>query len=219
MHLTRRTVFHAAHNYNVALPPAGFVAQVRAYLRGELSRVTLQRAFATSVAYDIVALRAAAVIPRREHTITTRALHRLARLRRRWRLNPRLSAIVLATPYGMGGSYNAAAAKVTLKVRPDGLWPRPLSHMILHELIHVSIESVFCGPYGLTHGEKEALVDTIVALRFEDLLNGYTPQRSRDGRIDPYVTLRTLPHLHESLARFIADYPRPVRIDESSSTN
>jgi len=184
VHLTRRTVFHATHNYNVTLPPAGFVDQVRAYLRGELSRATLQTALATSVAFDIGALRAAAVIPGSQRTILSRALHRLARLRRRWRLNPRLSAIVLVTPYGMGGSYSAAAATVTLKVRPDGLWPRPLSHMIVHELIHVSIDDVFCGPYGLTHGEKEALVDTIVAIRFGDLLNGYTLQRSRDGRID-----------------------------------
>jgi len=119
---------------------------------------------------------------------------------------------VVLTPYGMGGSYNASAARVTLKVPANGQWSRPPSHGIIHEILHICAEMSLVQPYNLTQGEKEAMIDQLILRHFGDLLPNYTVQKVRDSRIDAYLATSSVSDLEAAVAAYTRDHPRLVQL-------
>ena len=113
------------------------------------------------------------------------------------------------TRYGPGGSYNSNTGVIIMMAKADGSFKRqnPL-HSIIHELIHIGIEDVIVKKYGLTHWEKERVVDKICVLRFGLILPGYELQKKGITAIDTYVNNESINNLPAAIEKYIKDNPR-----------
>lgn len=95
---------------------------------------------------------------------------------------------VVLTKYGPGGSYDANEGKITMLTSLNGEFKRPHpDHTILHEIVHMGIESSIVQKYKLSHWEKERLVDLFVKKYFEKELPNYRLQNIVDTDIDKYI--------------------------------
>jgi hypothetical protein len=90
------------------------------------------------------------------------------------------------TLYGPGGSYDPRSATITMMTTPAGTFKRGIDPLdtILHETVHIGIEECIAQKYGLTHWEKERLVDQFVKFHFPNQLPLYKMQNIPDTRID-----------------------------------
>lgn len=116
---------------------------------------------------------------------------------------------VTLTRFGPGGSYDDDIGLITMMTRQDGTFKRPNpSHTPVHEMVHIGIEDNIVKRYGLTHREKERLVDLVTLSRFGSILPGYKLQDLGDPRIDPYITNSALENLPDAVSRYVHEYPR-----------
>ena len=82
--------------------------------------------------------------------------------------------IVYFTIYGPGGSYSAPN-KIIVMLKDDPEW---ILKMIIHETIHIIIEEPFIKKFGISHWEKEFIVDKLCSISvLKKLYSNYTPQK------------------------------------------
>ncbi|MFK7972840.1 MAG: hypothetical protein AB8F95_20890 [Bacteroidia bacterium] len=96
---------------------------------------------------------------------------------------------VVFTLYGTGGSYDPDQGLVTLFTNEEGRfmnYQNPVN-TILHEIVHMGIETSIVQRYSLPHGLKERIVDTMTFLLFGDKLPDYAIQPMGDTKIDTYI--------------------------------
>lgn len=97
------------------------------------------------------------------------------------------------TLYGPGGSYNPYNGSILLLTMHDGRfkgYSNP-ANTIIHEMVHIGIDSSIIRKYNLSHTAKERLVDLFVQTFFGDLLPDYKLQAFGDKRIDKYLTSKS----------------------------
>jgi len=94
------------------------------------------------------------------------------------------------TLYGPGGSYDPDTGNILLMTTPNGNFKgySDPAYTIIHEIIHLGIEKSIIEKYGLSHQQKERLVDLFVLTYFGELLPGYQLQDFGDKGIDPYFS-------------------------------
>ena len=112
---------------------------------------------------------------------------------------------VRLTLYGTGGSYDPDEGIITLYTDADGhfiKYENP-ANTIIHEIIHMGMEYSMIRKYKLPHGLKERLVDTFIAILFEDELPNYKIQNMGDVRINEFISqLDDINSLNEIVAEF-----------------
>jgi hypothetical protein len=93
------------------------------------------------------------------------------------------------TLYGPGGSYNSETGNILLFTTPDGTFKgyNNAENTIIHEIIHIGIESSIVNKYNLSHTLKERIVDLFVKTFFNEYLLDYRIQEFGDKRIDEYL--------------------------------
>ncbi|MEM6793294.1 MAG: hypothetical protein AAF725_04900 [Acidobacteriota bacterium] len=107
---------------------------------------------------------------------------------------------VTLTLYGPGGSYNPETGTIVLFTTPDGRFKGGGgAHTVIHEMMHLAIEEGFVQRFGLSHWEKERLVDLLVKREFSDLLPDYRLQNLGEKALDPHVQDVLLGELAEAL--------------------
>jgi len=96
---------------------------------------------------------------------------------------------VQLTLYGPGGSYFFHKAENTggmlIKVnRANNYWNNgnfaPLA-VVLHEIVHIGIETVIIEEYDIPQGVKERIVDNVVLLLFADIKNSHFPNYTKQN--------------------------------------
>lgn len=113
------------------------------------------------------------------------------------------------TRYGSGGDYDPSAGVVRILTRADGSFKRPHpAHSAVHEITHIGIEDSVVKKFGLTHWEKERVVDKICLLEFSEILPGYKSQDKGDRAVDPYVTDETIENLPQAIKQYVSAKPR-----------
>lgn len=84
---------------------------------------------------------------------------------------------VVLTLYGPGGSYDPSIGTITLFTTPDGLFKGGGgTHTIIHEMMHIAVEEGLVQQFGLSHWEKERLVDVLTQRELGHLLPDYQLQ-------------------------------------------
>lgn len=107
------------------------------------------------------------------------------------------------TLYGRGGSINEDTGRIILMTRPDGSFKRSHpAHTPVHEMVEIGIKKCIVDKFGLTHSEKERLVDKICMIEFGSILPGYKEQEIGDRRIDHYIDQVSIKNLPEAINRF-----------------
>ncbi len=82
--------------------------------------------------------------------------------------------IVCFTIYGPGGSYSVPD-KIIVMLKDDPEW---ILKMIIHETIHIIIEEPFIKKFGISHWEKEFIVDGLCSTPIlKKLYSNYNPQK------------------------------------------
>ncbi len=96
---------------------------------------------------------------------------------------------VIFTLYGTGGSYDPDHGRVVLFTTLEGGFMRykDPANTIIHEIVHLGIETSIVQKYKLSHRLKEKIVDKIVFLLFAELLPEYRMQDMGSTEIDEYL--------------------------------
>lgn len=95
---------------------------------------------------------------------------------------------VVLTLYGPGGSYNPESATITMLTTPDGRFKGGGgAHTIVHEMMHIAVEEALVQRFGLSHWEKERLVDVLCQRELGSLLTDYRQQPLGDVRFGEAV--------------------------------
>jgi hypothetical protein len=115
---------------------------------------------------------------------------------------------IALTLYGPGGSYDPEIGRILLQTTTAGTFKgyNNPANTIIHEIIHIGIESSIVKKYNLTHTLKERIVDRIVQILFCDLLTDYRLQGFGDSSIDNYLKSKddfiNLPH---NIEKYLAE--------------
>ena len=111
---------------------------------------------------------------------------------------------VALTLYGPGGSYDPDSGRIILLTTPDGRFrtPHPV-HTIVHEMIHIGIEQPIVERLGLSHPEKERLVDRLAVVGLGHVLTDYEPQPMGPPEMDRFVTTETLTDLPKAIESYL----------------
>lgn len=96
---------------------------------------------------------------------------------------------LIFTLYGTGGSYDPDHGRVVLFTTLEGSFMRYKNpaNTIIHEIVHLGIETSIVQKHKLSHSLKERIVDKIVFLLFGELLSEYRIQNMGDTEIDQYL--------------------------------
>jgi hypothetical protein len=110
------------------------------------------------------------------------------------------------TLYGPGGSYNPDNGSILLLTTPDGRfkgYSNP-ANTIIHEMVHIGIDSSIVRRYNLPHPNKEHIVDLFVQTFFGEFLPDYRIQSFGDKRIDKYLTSKEdFANLPKSIEKYL----------------
>ena len=93
------------------------------------------------------------------------------------------------TLYGPGGSYNPDEGSILVYTTPSGQfkgYENP-ANIIIHEAVHIGIETSIILKYNVPHALKERIVDTFVSLHFGQYLPQYNIQNMGDTRSDEHL--------------------------------
>ena len=139
-----------------------------------------------------------------DRPIIEQAFPRFQNLNAQWgfKMFPRYE--IALTHFGTLGSYDEKLGKIIVSIQVK--WPPKKT--AIHEGVHIGIESNVVQRFGLSHWEKERVVDLICSLRFGDLLPGYILQPQGDEKINPFVKDKNLGDLPKSISEYIKIYPR-----------
>jgi hypothetical protein len=111
---------------------------------------------------------------------------------------------VFLTLYGMGGSYESDTGRIVTKIRPDGNYVRhDPAEVVLHEAVHLGIEHSIVRRFGLSHAEKEAVVDGICMVVFGDALPGYKASTKANQELCRAIAEAPLGRLPEVVAAHV----------------
>lgn len=106
-----------------------------------------------------------------------------------WEFKQFASYPIVFTLYGTGGSYDPDRGVVTLFTSAEGdfmNYKNP-ANTIIHEIVHMGIETSIIQKYKVPHSLKERIVDTIVYLLFKELLPEYKIQNMGDKQLDDHL--------------------------------
>jgi hypothetical protein len=132
------------------------------------------------------------------------ALDAFERWSSRWGFERAPRYEIVLTLYGPGGSYDADKATITVLTTVDGRFKKPPLDNSVHEMVHLGIERPIVRRLGLSHAEKERLVDRVCVVAFGGWLKGYKPQPMGPPELDPFVSASTLDDLPAAITRYRA---------------
>lgn len=111
---------------------------------------------------------------------------------------------VTFTRYGSGGSYNPEQGSITLFTTTKGDFKRysDPANTIIHEFIHLGIETSLVQTFNLSHVMKEQVVDQIVTLLFGKQLPEYEVQDMGTTPLSGHLNrTKDINHLRDTLIR------------------
>lgn len=129
---------------------------------------------------------------KREENLLNQLIIKLKQASKSWNWHFRFfeSYTVVLTVYGTGGSYDPDSGLITLFTTTSGKfmqYENP-ANTIIHEIVHLGIESSLIQKYSVPHVEKEKTVDSIVKILFSKYLPKYKVQKMRLTQLDNKLT-------------------------------
>lgn len=116
---------------------------------------------------------------------------------------------IVLTRYGTNGSYHPDTGRVVLSIHS----PKRPRRTVIHEIAHLGVEKDLIKRFGLTHWEKERVIDHICMQGCGHILTDYEFQDRGDERLDSYIASATINDLPTAIERYVADYPRMAQAE------
>lgn len=109
------------------------------------------------------------------------------------------------------GQYNANNANIFIKAfeaKDDRV--NTIQILVLHEMLHASIEDNIIKKYNLEHWEKERLVDLIISIVLPDICPGYHIQEKGEGKMNKYINQETVYDLPSAIEKYLEENRKPL---------
>ncbi len=206
--------FFIQHGYEFILPDhLAFVDITKAYpANGSINHAELLQTFTKEV-YDPHYYKAGIQNLETHRARIEQAFPTFQQWNTKWGFKMYPEYQVALTGYGAGGYYKPGEGRIVMLTREDGSFKKAdPAETPIHEIVHLGIEELLVKKYGLTHNEKERLVDLLCKLFLHDLLPGYKYQQRGNPAIDPFVTVETIPNLPAAIEKYIEQYPRQKEV-------
>lgn len=111
------------------------------------------------------------------------------------------------TLYGPGGSYDPRAGTIVIMTTKEGVFKRGKNPLdtILHEAVHIGIQSTIVSKYGLSQWTKERIVDQFMLRHFKDVCPEYRMQPNAETGIDSIFAEEDVwDHLPERVRQYVS---------------
>jgi hypothetical protein len=133
-----------------------------------------------------------------------KCISKLSVLPQHWNFKYLRKYTVQLTRYGPGGSYHADTGTIIMLTNKAGEFKRGTNpaHTIIHEIVHIGIEDGIVTKFGLTHWEKERLVDLLVKKLFDKELPDYKMQDIENTKMDGFI--KDVESLPEEVEKYIS---------------
>lgn len=204
------------YGYHVVLPQEQEFQKLYENPQAIIDKDKLKRIFETQI-YDKFSLKQALPTFLQTKDTVKQALKKFAVLNKNWGFVLLSHYEIIVTPFGIEGFYEKWDDKVRILLLSKnllglGFGKLELSASIIHEMVHIGIDTIIVEKYGLTHWQKERLVDVICMLYLKDVMPYYTPdalrEKNGDRRIDEFVTYDAIVHdLPAAIKMFIKKFP------------
>lgn len=135
------------------------------------------------------------------------ALSMLFTLQNFWEFKTFDTYNICLTKYGPGGSYNSNTGKVVMLTDINGNFKESSpENTVIHEIVHIGIETSLVKKYMLTHNEKESLVDLIVQHYLGSEISTYKVQKLDHINLNTFITssahIKNLPNILAEYKKF-----------------
>lgn len=195
--------FFRAHGYDVGLPAHPLFQRLATGGLAGADRDAAHRVFAAEV-YDPHAFDAGLHVLEQVPNRIGPALETFAKWQAAWGFEIRARYELVLTLYGPGGSYDTDKGVITMRTTSDGGFrTEPLQNAV-HEMTHMGIERPVVQRFGLSHEEKERLVDLLCLRAFHDLLPAYHAQPMGPPAMDAFIDDAALADLPHAIERYLA---------------
>ena len=195
--------FFNAHGYRLGLLAHPLFQHLATSGPSGADREEARRVFVAEVydphAFD-AGLRALAQVSDRSSPI----LDTFATWERGWGFERRAHYELVLTLYGPGGSYDSDKGVVTILTTADGAFRIDPLQNAVHEMVHIGIERPIVRRFGLSHEEKERLVDLICLRAFRGFLPAYRAQPMGPPALDAFIDDAALADLPGAIRRYLA---------------
>lgn len=187
--------FFRANDYDVALPDhSAFVPEANP--PGSLETFTRE-------VYDVAEFARAMETLSGDREILSQALDWFAAAAKLDGFRAYDQVEVTLTLYGPGGSFDPETGTIVLFTTPDGHFKGGGgAHTIVHEMMHLAVEDGLVQRFGLSHWEKERLVDLLVQREFVGSLPDYSLQSGGEENLDRFLEGVPLEQVSRALERY-----------------
>ena len=205
MNILNKMNFYNQHGYKIPIPDHPFFLHISNNLN-LLKSLDVEKAkviFKTDV-YNSKFFKKGIKTVEKDIKIIEKAIKRMNNWKN-WNFKLFPEYKIKLTAYGPGGSYDFHRGTIIMKTKESGEFDNGSSyHMIIHEIVHIGIEESIVEKFGLTHLEKEGLVDSICANYFDDLLINYKVQDRGSKKIFDLISKNNI----MELPRIIKEYKK-----------
>ncbi len=204
-------IFFKEHGYTLELPDHPTYQELARIAPNfeSIDKVALFETFTNEI-YDIGFYKAGLANLESMRPRIEQALPIFKQLNEAWGFKTFPKYQVCVTRYGTGGSYSTKDGTVTMMTRADGTFMRQdVGEAVIHEILHIGVEELIVQKFGLTHWEKERMIDKICTKGdFVSIMPNYNLQHQGDMRVDSYISDNLTDSLPSSIQRYVIDFPR-----------
>lgn len=181
--------FFDKYGYDISLPDDPLVQALLEKSRGRIltqrDRANLERLMREKI-YDPKAYQIAVAKIESRTPLLNRLINQLDKMEVDWPYRRFDTYQVNLTLYGPGGSFNPSDGSILLFTTPKGTFKqyRDPANTIIHEVVHIGIESAIVLQFNLPHPLKERIVDQIVNILFKEDLPDYRIQQMGYAELD-----------------------------------
>jgi hypothetical protein len=113
---------------------------------------------------------------------------------------------IILTLYGPGGMYDAHSGAITLQTTVSGFFKGEGGvPTLFHEMLHLAVEEGIVQHFGLSHWEKERLVDLLSQTAFDSLRLSYRMQPQGVAALNSFLAGVPLVKISEAVARYLSE--------------
>ncbi len=201
--------FFDQHGYSISLPQGAVIDTLLEKARSHSltdNDFTMLQSYMSTKIYTRNDYQAAYKKIERRRPLLNQMINEIDASERQWLFCSFDTYQVNLTLYGPGGSYDPENGSILIFTTPQGDFKNyhDPANTIIHEVVHIGIETSIISKYNVPHPLKERIVDTFVTLNFQKKLPEYRVQNMGNTAIDTLVKKREdLANLAETVAKFM----------------
>ncbi|WP_299431365.1 hypothetical protein [uncultured Aquimarina sp.] len=184
--------FFEDNNYQISLPKDPLIEDLK--IKAKKEKLTNEdynklKTFIRDSVYDVTDYQKGYEKIKNQLPLINNLVNEISELDYKWNFKEFSVYNINLTLYGPGGRYDSDEGSILIFTTSKGQfksYDNP-ANTIIHEIIHIGIESAIINKFQVPHPLKERIVDTFVLLNFKDDLPNYRIQNMGEYRTDTYI--------------------------------